>query len=109
MIELPKCTGEVIKTPARIRLERGNLYFIIFIEVSVLFLHFYWLEMEGAGLPEKVIKLIKIDYDLMEVSVCIFPDEGPFKDSAVDFLIKIPASYPHSPPKAQIMQKVQKK
>lgn len=64
--------------------------------------------MEGLDLPESLIKLNKIDYELMTLSASLFPDEGPFKGSSVDFLIKIPVLYPHSPPKAQILQKVKK-
>ena len=42
----------------------------------------------------------------MILEVRLFPDEGPFEGTAVDFEIKIPEMYPHRPPKAKILQKV---
>jgi len=42
----------------------------------------------------------------MILVVRLFPDEGPFEGTAVDFEIKIPEMYPHRPPKAKILQKV---
>ena len=52
------------------------------------------------------IKLLQIDYEAMELLVRLYPDEGPFRGSQVDFEIKIPQMYPHQPPKARILQKV---
>jgi hypothetical protein len=61
--------------------------------------------MVGLELPEN-IKLLKLDFNEMILMVRLFPDEGPFEGTAVDFEIKVPEMYPHRPPKAKILQKV---
>lgn len=61
--------------------------------------------MEGLSLPEN-IQLIKVDFEEMILVVRLFPDEGPFEGTQVDFEIKVPSMYPHRPPKAKILQKV---
>lgn len=62
--------------------------------------------MVGLELPEN-IELLKLDYDEMVAVVRLFPDEGPFEGTAVVFEIKVPELYPHRPPKAKILHKVQ--
>lgn len=44
----------------------------------------------------------------MILVVRLFPDEGPFDGTQVDFEIRVPQMYPHRPPKAKILQKVKK-
>lgn len=61
--------------------------------------------MVGLDLPDN-IRLLKIDYEAMMVQVRLFPDEGPFSGTQIDFEIFIPALYPHRPPKAKILAKV---
>lgn len=61
--------------------------------------------MEGLSLPEN-IQLLKVDYDELILVVRLFPDEGPFEATQVDFEIIVPSIYPHRPPKAKILQKV---
>lgn len=61
--------------------------------------------MLDLDLPDN-IKLLKIDLDAMEIFVRLYPDEGPFQGAQVDFEIKIPPMYPHSPPKTRILHKV---
>lgn len=63
--------------------------------------------MVDLALPEN-IQLLKFDYNEMILVVRLFPDEGPFEDTAVDFEIKVPEMYPHRPPKAKILSKVKK-
>jgi ubiquitin-protein ligase len=57
------------------------------------------------GLPE-CIRVTQADLDTMELSLSIFPDEGPFRGAKIDFNLYIPPAYPHSPPKARILQNV---
>lgn len=64
--------------------------------------------MSDLHLPDN-IKLIKVDYEAMLVSVRLFPDEGPFSGGQLDFEIKVPEMYPHRPPKAKILQVVNAK
>lgn len=61
--------------------------------------------MKDLNLP-KNIELISIDYVEMGLMVRLYPDEGPFSGSKIDFQIRIPELYPHRPPKAKIIQKV---
>lgn len=61
--------------------------------------------MIGLYLPEN-IQLIKVDFDSMNLVVRLLPDEGPFEGTTVDFEINVPAMYPHRPPKAKILHKV---
>ncbi len=92
-----------IKSPARIRLERGT-----FIHPYSLKIMIYCLFAELAAdlhLPQN-IKLLKIDYEAMKLSVRLFPDEGPFADAQLDFELSIPELFPHRPPKVKILQAV---
>lgn len=103
MIILPgNDSSHVIKSPARIRLERGIDKF--FNHVVNCFLSTI-LDFENLVLPEN-IQIVKLDYEGMLVHVRLFPDEGPFSGGKIDFELKIPPMYPHSPPKARIHQKV---
>lgn len=64
--------------------------------------------MVGLDLPEN-IQLLKLDYNEMILVVRLLPDEGPFEGTAVDFEINVPEMYPHRPPKAKILSKVNQK
>lgn len=61
--------------------------------------------MKDLSLPDN-IELISIDYEDMNLVVRLYPDEGPFSGAKIDFSIQIPELYPHRPPKAKILKKV---
>ena len=61
--------------------------------------------METLELPE-CINVTKVDFDCLQINVSIFPIEGPFIRTRLDFVINICESYPFDPPKARLLQKV---
>ena len=102
MIKLPSANGTIIKSPARIRLERGNFDLLFWFNLLVVDII---VELVDLDIPGN-IKILLIDYEALELLVRLYPDEWPFEGAQIDFEIKIPQMYPHRPPKARILQKV---
>lgn len=100
MVKLPNVTASIIKSPARIRLERGTER-----EEDTIYIipTNYNLELVDLDLPNN-IKLLEINFDSMEILARLYPNEGPFQGAQVDFEVKIPEMYPHRPPKVRILQ-----